>query len=57
MRVVWSQDPASNMDVYQTITYKLDSLEKNNMPTIDLEALIANDVDKYFDNYYTRGAS
>ncbi len=54
MRVVWSQDPASNMDVYQMITYKLDSLEKNNMPTIDLEALIANDVDKYFDNYYDK---
>lgn len=27
---------------------------KNNMPTIDLEALIANDVDKYFDNYYDK---
>lgn len=49
--VVWSQDPSTNMDVYQTITYKLDSLEKNNLATIDLESLIANDVDKYFDTY------
>lgn len=48
---VWSQDPTAKMDVYQTITYTLDTLEENDIPTLDLEQLIEKDVEHYFDSY------
>lgn len=50
-RGVWSQDQTAKMDVYQTITYTLDTLEENDIPPLDLEQLIEKDVEHYFDSY------
>lgn len=49
--VVWSQDPTKSMEVYNSITYKLDTLNRENLSDIDLEELISNDVELYFENY------
>lgn len=49
--VVWSQDPTKSMEVYNSITYKLDTLNRENLSDIDLEELISDDVEQYFENY------
>ncbi|MGG5316949.1 sigma 54-interacting transcriptional regulator [Enterococcus sp. AZ072] len=49
--VVWGQDPAKSMEVYHSITDKLDTLNQENLTEIDLEELISNDVDQYFETY------
>ncbi|GCF93536.1 ArsR family transcriptional regulator [Enterococcus florum] len=49
--VVWGQDPTKNMDVYHSITYKLDNLNRENLSEIDLEELITEDVEQYFETY------
>ncbi|MBV7391605.1 sigma 54-interacting transcriptional regulator [Enterococcus sp. ALS3] len=49
--VVWRQDPTKDMEVYHSITYKLDKLGRENLSEIDLERLISQDVDRYFENY------
>ncbi|MGY3750599.1 sigma 54-interacting transcriptional regulator [Vagococcus acidifermentans] len=49
--IVWSQDPAKHMDVYETIDEKVASLSKVGLKDIDLEKLIATDVNKYFQVY------
>ncbi|MHC5249539.1 sigma 54-interacting transcriptional regulator [Enterococcus sp. LJL90] len=49
--VVWSQDPERNMQVYNDIEEKYSSLTEDGIETVDLEALIAKDVDAYFETY------
>lgn len=49
--VVWGQDPNKDMEVYHSITYKLEKLGRENLSEIDLEELISDDVDQYFENY------
>lgn len=49
--VVWAQDPTQSMAVYDSISHKLDHLNHENLSEIDLEELISNDVDRYFDTY------
>lgn len=49
--VVWSQDPTRNMEVYNTIEEKVQTLSIVDLEDIDLESLIATDVDKYFQTY------
>lgn len=49
--VVWAQDPTQSMEVYNSIAHKLDHLNHENLSEIDLEELISNDVDRYFDTY------
>lgn len=49
--IVWSQDPARNMDVYNTIDEKVERLSQIELDNVDLEALITSDVDVYFENY------
>lgn len=49
--VVWGQDPNKDMEVYHSITYKLEKLGRENLSEIDLEELISNDVDQYFETY------
>ena len=39
------------MEVYHSITYKLEKLGRENLSEIDLEELISNDVDQYFETY------
>ncbi len=49
--VVWGQDPNKDMEVYHSITYKLEKLGRENLSEIDLEELISIDVDQYFETY------
>lgn len=49
--VVWEQDPNQNMEVYDSITYKLEKLSRENLSEIDLGELIAKDVERYFETY------
>ena len=49
--VVWGQDPSKDMEVYNSITYKLEKLGRENLSEIDLGELISKDVDKYFETY------
>ena len=49
--IVWSQDPASNMDVYNNIEAKVEEFSKKQLLDIDLESLISKDVDAYFSTY------
>lgn len=49
--VVWGQDPNKDMEVYNSITYKLEKLGRENLSEIDLEELISDDVDQYFETY------
>lgn len=49
--VVWGQDPTKDMEVYNSITYKLEKLGRENLSEIDLEELISDDVDQYFETY------
>lgn len=49
--VVWGQDPNTDMEVYHSITYKLDKLGRENLSEIDLEELISDDVNQYFETY------
>ena len=49
--VVWGQDPNKDMEVYHSITYKLEKLGRENLSEIDLEELISDDVDQYFETY------
>lgn len=49
--VVWSQDPERNMQVYSDIEEKMASLKQTGVETIDLEELISQDVEAYFENY------
>ena len=52
--VVWEQDPNQNMEVYDSITYKLEKLSRENLSEIDLGELIAKDVERYFEDLYRR---
>lgn len=49
--VVWAQDPERNMQVYNEIEEKVASLSKDGLASVDLEALIASDVEAYFPTY------
>lgn len=49
--VVWSRDPARNMQVYNEIEEKVSSLADNDLESVDLENLIFRDVNGYFQNY------
>jgi hypothetical protein len=49
--VVWSQDPERDMQVYNTIEEKVNSLSQAETENIDLEALISSDVEAYFETY------
>lgn len=49
--VLWEEDPTKDMEIYQSISHKLDQLGKENLSEIDLEKLISNDVEMYFENY------
>lgn len=49
--VIWRKDPNNDMEVYDSITTKLDELGNLELSTIDLEKLIATDVDRYFSTY------
>lgn len=49
--VVWSLDPARDMEVYNTIEEKVSMLSPVELENTDLEQLIETDVDKYFETY------
>lgn len=49
--VVWLQDPARDMEVYQTIEDKVSVLTPEELENIDLEKLIETDMDQFFENY------
>lgn len=49
--VVWTQDKMQNMDVYSTIEDKVSSLSKVDLEDIDLESLIENNLNEYFEVY------
>lgn len=49
--VVWSQDPTRNMDVYNNIEARVAEFAQNAGQDIDLENLITQDVDAYFETY------
>ncbi|MCB5953108.1 sigma 54-interacting transcriptional regulator [Enterococcus sp. BWT-B8] len=49
--VVWSRDPARDMQVYNEIEKKVASLAGNELENIDLEELISTDMDAYFQTY------
>ncbi|MGC6767175.1 sigma 54-interacting transcriptional regulator [Enterococcus sp. LJL128] len=49
--VVWSRDPARDMQVYNEIEEKVSTLSTNELENIDLEELIAKDMDAYFQTY------
>lgn len=49
--VVWSRDPARDMQVYNEIEEKISSLAGNELENIDLEELISTDMDAYFQTY------
>ncbi|MFW7395556.1 PRD domain-containing protein, partial [Vagococcus fluvialis] len=49
--VVWTQDKMQNMDVYSTIEDKVASLSKVDLEDIDLESLIENNLNQYFEVY------
>ncbi|MFW7431540.1 sigma 54-interacting transcriptional regulator [Vagococcus carniphilus] len=49
--VVWTQDTTQNMDVYSTIEDKVSSLSKVDLETIDLEQLIEQNLNEYFEVY------
>lgn len=51
--VVWGKDITSAMDVYNEIEKKVEVLSKKELEMIDLEELIANNMDDYFQNYVT----
>lgn len=53
LEVVWSQDPSQNMDVYNKINEKVESLSQSELETFDLETLIAQNVEGYFQTYIT----
>lgn len=52
--VVWSQDPARDMEVYNAIEEKVSTLTPVELANIDLESLIATDVDQYFEAYVSK---
>lgn len=49
--VVWSQDPERSMQVYTDIEEKVATLQQTGIEKVDLEELISQDVDAYFENY------
>lgn len=49
--VVWQQDPARDMDVYEAIEKKVTSLSKEELAEVDLEKIIASDVGQFFEAY------
>lgn len=49
--VVWSLDPARDMEVYNAIEEKVSNLSPKELKNTTLEALIATDVSKYFEAY------
>jgi transcriptional regulatory protein LevR/transcriptional regulator with AAA-type ATPase domain len=49
--MVWSQDPAQNMEVYETLTATLQTMEPEKIDELDLEQLIINEGGSYFDTY------
>ncbi|MBP2098380.1 sigma 54-interacting transcriptional regulator [Enterococcus rivorum] len=49
--VVWSQDPARDMKVYNEIEEKMAILSANELENVDLEELISRDMDAYFQTY------
>lgn len=49
--VVWSRDPARDMQVYNEIEEKVSTLSQNDLENVDLEELISTDMDAYFQTY------
>lgn len=49
--VVWSRDPARDMQVYNEIEEKVASLSANELENVNLEQLISSDMDAYFQTY------
>ena len=49
--VVWSHDPERNMQVYNEIEEKVTTLLQTGIENIDLEQLISQDVEAYFETY------
>ncbi|MFD2306538.1 sigma 54-interacting transcriptional regulator [Enterococcus termitis] len=49
--VVWSRDPARDMQVYNEIEEKVEKLSANELENVDLEQLISSDMDAYFQTY------
>jgi len=49
--VVWSQDPARNMNVYNEIEARVANLSADDLENINLEELISQDTNAYFQNY------
>ncbi|WP_238786639.1 sigma 54-interacting transcriptional regulator [Vagococcus coleopterorum] len=50
--VAWAQDPQQDMEVYNSISYKLDKLGRADVDTvIDLNDIISRDLDRYFETY------
>ncbi|EOL47473.1 sigma 54-interacting transcriptional regulator [Enterococcus caccae] len=49
--VVWSQDPARDMQVYNEIEEKVATLSPNELENVNLEQLISSDMDAYFQTY------
>ncbi|MEG0285003.1 MAG: sigma 54-interacting transcriptional regulator [Vagococcus sp.] len=50
-QVVWTQDKTQSMDVYTTIDDKVSSLSELDLEGIDLEKLIENNLNQYFEVY------
>ncbi|TLG80889.1 sigma 54-interacting transcriptional regulator [Vagococcus zengguangii] len=55
--VVWQQDPARDMGVYQTIEDRVSDLKHQEIEEIDLEKLIEADVNQFFEAYMDELAS
>lgn len=49
--VVWSQDPARDMQVYNEIEEKVAVLSADDLEDVDLEELISQDMNAYFQTY------
>ncbi|MUO10973.1 sigma 54-interacting transcriptional regulator [Enterococcus faecalis] len=50
-KIVWSQDPARDMQVYNEIEEKVADLSEADLENVDLEELISKDMNAYFKNY------